>query len=146
MHTQDIAVYLHLVNHILLSPEQMSMGWRWSMPSASKAQSMLAFFRSSRLLQIKVLNRANSVTLCQQISDRRLTGFLILSIALWKGWLDWLICRFDVGYTDYIRTTEERHAEAVKNVWLALEVRHLLVGSKLGVSHFFSFKEERWPI
>ena len=54
-----------------------------------------------------------------------------------------LVDRFDVSYTDYIRTTEERHAEAVKNVWLALEVIHLLLSSKLGVSHFFSFKEER---
>ena len=54
-----------------------------------------------------------------------------------------MVDRFDVSYTDYIRTTEERHAEAVKNVWLALEVRHLLLGSKLGVSHLFSFIEER---
>ena len=54
-----------------------------------------------------------------------------------------MVDRFDVSYTDYIRTTEERHAEAVKNVWLALEVRHSLLGSRLGVSHFFSFIEER---
>ena len=39
-------------------------------------------FRSSRLLQIKVLNRVNSVTLFQQISDKHLTGSLTLSIAI----------------------------------------------------------------
>lgn len=43
---------------------------------------MLAFFRFSRLLQIKVLNRVNSVTLFQQISDKHLTGSLTLSIAI----------------------------------------------------------------
>jgi len=30
--------------------------------------------------------------------------------------------RFGISYTDYIRTTEKRHAEAVEKVWQRLEV------------------------
>ena len=33
--------------------------------------------------------------------------------------------RFGISYTDYIRTTEERHAKAVEMVWQRLEVTYL---------------------
>ena len=63
------------------------------------------------------------MTLFQLILERPSTGQLKSShLSSGSSWVLNIWFRFGISYTDYIRTTEKRHAEAVEKVWQRLEV------------------------